>query len=126
VPVGDLRISVTDSDDDVAELRALYETILDDDVLRSARKSLNPGVPAEGKMGAGETIELVLTNTAAFTAFATCVKAWLDSRRSKLVLKVEGPGGKSEIVADGVNVVTSAALNRAMDIAQGAVGEASR
>jgi hypothetical protein len=89
-------------------------------------KALVPGEPQAGHMGAEDVIRLVLDNAALIAAFATCTKAWLESRKSTLKLTVQGPAGKAEVVADGVNVATATAVQRAFEIAQGTIGEAAR
>ncbi|WP_433717181.1 effector-associated constant component EACC1 (plasmid) [Nocardia sp. CA-084685] len=124
--MSEFQISVTGTDDDVDALHDLYAVVIDDDQLRTVRKSLVPGEPQAGHMGAEDVIRLVLDNTALIAALATCTKSWLQSRKSTLKLTVQGPAGKAEVVADGVNVATTTAVRRAFEIAQGTIGEAAR
>ena len=75
-------------------------------------------------MGAEDIVRIALDGTAA-TAMATCVAAWINSRRSKLRLRVKGKKREVEIIVDGRGAVTKEAVKRALDIAEGTVDGAS-
>ena len=122
----DLRIGITGTDDDVAELHSLYEAILEDGELRPARKSLEEGRPAPGEMGLDEIVRLAL-DADLITAVASCITAWLTAKRGRLHVVVQGPGGSARIDAEGTEAVTRESVSQALELATGRPnGEAAR
>ena len=115
----EFRVSITDADDDVAELHELYASILDDAELRAARKSLVPGEQGSGRMGTEDFIRLFLDNPGLDTALSTCFAAWLANRtrrsRVKVIIRANG---SAELVADKDNVVTAVAVAQALKTAR--------
>ncbi|MEC3919432.1 effector-associated constant component EACC1 [Nocardia sp. CDC160] len=90
-------ISISDAEDDVAELGSLFNAIVDDDDLRSVRKQLVGGESVAGTLGAEEIIKLVVESAPLMAAVTACVNAWLSSRRTKFTLKI----GQNEISVNG-------------------------
>ncbi|MEC3953812.1 hypothetical protein VMT65_12300 [Nocardia sp. CDC153] len=90
-------ISISDAEDDVAELGSLFNAIVDDDDLRSVRKQLVGGEAVAGTLGAEEIIKLVVESAPLMAAVTACVNAWLSSRRTKFTLKI----GQNEISVNG-------------------------
>jgi hypothetical protein len=124
--VTELKLAVRGTDDDLEQLHDLYAAILEDDELRPAKKSIVSASPEPGHMGSEDILQLVLTNTALLTALTSCATTWLQSRRSRLKLVVQGPAGEAEVVADGLNSVTPETVKQALEIARGTTREASR
>lgn len=124
--MGELRISIIETNDDVAELHDLYETIADDGDLRAVRKSLEPGEPGVGQMGAEEWIRLILDNPGLYTAVSSCVAAWLASRKPRrLRLVVRGDdGATTEVEIDGIKKVAVEDLLNALDTVRKKPGDA--
>ncbi len=110
----DFLIQVTDSDDDVAELRDLYSALLDDDELRTAKKSIVAGRPSGEQMGFEDVLRLVLENPGLDTAVSSCVVAWLTARKSRRLKIVLRANGTAEIEADGVGKVTAGDVMKAL------------
>ncbi|MBH0120021.1 hypothetical protein I0Q12_11040 [Rhodococcus sp. CX] len=122
----EFHLSIAGSQDDAEELRDLYAAILDDNELRTARKSVVQGAPKEGQMGAEDTIRLVVDSPALWTAVSSCVTAWLATRESRLRLVVHAIRS-SEIESDGHRDVTSAEVNQALiEASEGSRDEAAR
>ncbi|MFF3573756.1 hypothetical protein ACFYXQ_38970 [Nocardia jiangxiensis] len=122
----EFKISVTESDDDVEELRALYSELLGDGELRTARKSLAPGRGHADTMGFEDVARLVLDNPALDTAFSTCVTAWLTTRGRRKLKIVLRANGTAEIDATGVREITATDVIEALNVARnGSDGPAS-
>ncbi|MFD3702197.1 hypothetical protein ACFWUP_03535 [Nocardia sp. NPDC058658] len=114
-----LTISIADTADPHELLRSLYNEILVDDDLRPAEKALVPVQSDPSKMGAGEIIQLVLTDPVFVGGLTTCITTWLATHRTKLRIVFHGPAGKSEVSVDagtslGKNTIRDA-LDRAFE-----------
>ena len=118
----EFMFSITNAEDDAAELNDLYSAILDDRQLRAAKKSLAPGQPGAGQMGAEEVIRIVLENPGFYTAASTCVSAWLASRQSRLKVIIRA-NGSAEIEADGINPITATVVEQALNAARKEQGD---
>ncbi|MFD3592358.1 hypothetical protein ACFWU5_06480 [Nocardia sp. NPDC058640] len=115
----ELTISIADTTDPQQLLRSLYDEILVDDELRPAEKALVSAQPDPSKMGAGEIIQMVLTDPVFIGGLTTCITAWLATHRTKLSLVFHGPAGKTEVSVDagtslGKKTIREA-LERALD-----------
>jgi hypothetical protein len=125
--MNEITMSISESNDDTAELRSLYSAIVRDDDLRPAQKGILPGPPKDGQMGAEDLIRFVAEDAALISALSTCITAWLVSRKSKLKIVVSGPSGqKAEVTAEGLHIGDDAAVRSALDIARGVGDGASR
>ncbi|MFE5285431.1 hypothetical protein ACFRAQ_10720 [Nocardia sp. NPDC056611] len=92
-----ITISITDADDDIAELASLFEAIVVDDDLRAVHKRLISGEPVPDALGATELIKLVVESAPLMGAVTACVTAWIASRTTKFTLRI----GDSEISVKG-------------------------
>ncbi|MEU1432215.1 hypothetical protein ABZ412_34635 [Nocardia sp. NPDC005746] len=92
-----ITISITDADDDIAELASLFEAIVVDDDLRAVHKRLISGEPVPDALGASELIKLVVESAPLMGAVTACVTAWIASRTTKFTLRI----GDSEISVKG-------------------------
>ncbi|MGK8501297.1 effector-associated constant component EACC1 [Nocardia asiatica] len=126
----ELTVAIVESDDDVSELRSLYSSFLDDDEIRPLRKRLVAGVPGDGQMGTADDVIALLLDpafaTTAVESIAACITTWLGTRRSKLKIVVRGPGGSAKVVVTSRGPANEADVLRALEIARGGTGEASR
>lgn len=92
-----ITISITDADDDIAELASLFEAIVIDDDLRAVHKRLISGEPVPDALGAEEVIKLVVESAPLMGAITACLTAWIASRTTKFTLRI----GDSEISVKG-------------------------
>lgn len=92
-----ITISITDADDDIAELASLFEAIVVDDDLRAVHKRLISGEPVPDALGASELIKLVVESAPLMGAVTACLTAWIASRTTKFTLRI----GDSEISVKG-------------------------
>ncbi|MFD7846643.1 hypothetical protein ACFV4K_27360 [Nocardia sp. NPDC059764] len=104
-----ITISITDADDDIAELASLFEAIVVDDDLRAVHKRLISGEPVPDALGATELIKLVVESAPLMGAVTACVTAWIASRTTKFTLKI----GDSEISVKGD--VSEAVVRQALE-----------
>ncbi|MBL1074055.1 hypothetical protein JK358_06570 [Nocardia sp. 2] len=115
----EILLAVHDSDDDVAELKSLFDELVVDDELRALRKEI-ARTPRAGTLGAEEIIRIVIDAPEFWGAVTTCVVAWLRMRRPQLRLKLSRPDGlHAEIVAIGGEAVNEAQVLEAIDIVRG-------
>ncbi|MEU1208891.1 hypothetical protein [Nocardia sp. NPDC005825] len=104
-----ITISITDADDDIAELASLFEAIVVDDDLRAVHKRLISGEPVPDALGATELIKLVVESAPLMGAVTACLTAWIASRTTKFTLKI----GDSEISVKGE--VSEAVVRQALE-----------
>ncbi|APA99415.1 effector-associated constant component EACC1 [Nocardia seriolae] len=122
----ELVLAVEASGDDVEELHSLFEAMVEDDELRSARKSLDRGQVRGGTLGAEEAIRVVVDSAALCTALSTCIVAWLRMRRPKLRMTFTGPdGAHAEIDATGAQAVEQVQVLEIIDRVRGVADDAS-
>ncbi|MGW4352231.1 effector-associated constant component EACC1 [Nocardia sp. NPDC004582] len=104
-----ITISITDADDDIAELASLFEAIVEDDDLRAVHKRLIHSDPLPEVLGAEEIIKLVVESAPLMGAVTTCVTAWIASRTTKFTLRI----GDAEITVKGD--ISEDAVRQALD-----------
>lgn len=116
--VTEFRISVAGTDDDVAELHDLYASLLDDDELQTAHKTVELGQPGRGEMGAEDIVRLIVDNPGLDTAISTCVTAWLATRKSRRLKLIIRANGSAEIQADGITRIAPEDVAQALKLAR--------
>jgi hypothetical protein len=85
--------------DDVAELTALREWLRGERALAGAVRTVRTP-PGESELGAGpDLLAVALGSGGAGVAFAKALAAWLQTRRSDVVITVKSPSGSVTIEA---------------------------
>lgn len=106
-------LSISDCGDAVAELHSLYAAMLDDDELRTVRKTLVPAPPEGGRLGAEEIIRVIVESKPLLGAVTACVTAWIAARKPKARLTI----GEITIELDG-RAATDDSVRAAIELAQ--------
>lgn len=114
--MAEITLCIQDAPDPQGETRALYEAITEDGRLRQGRKELRAEPGEIGDMGAGEVISFATENKDVLLAMASCISAWLATRRSKLTVVLRGHGREATVNAEGVGVANEEAVRQALEI----------
>ncbi|MEV6218853.1 hypothetical protein [Nocardia sp. NPDC051833] len=114
----ELNFMISHADDAAAEIDSLYKNIVEDDSVLKIKKSISRAQLNADDMGAEDVIRLILEPSVT-AALSACVTAWI-TRKSRLRIKVVGPGGMAEIDVNGhVKPSTIETVTRAIEVAVG-------
>jgi hypothetical protein len=120
----ELSLSINASADDTSELQNLYSELVESDELQVVEKRLVRGQAGADELG-GEDIVRLLLDPDLLSALATCVSAWISTRKTTLRLLVRGTSKSVELEVDSAKVITTDEVRRALEIAGNAVNETS-
>ena len=99
----DMLIKVTSANDEM-QLRALYDWLLREDDLRTARIAWMDVPPEAEKMGAlSDTLVVSLGAGGVGVALVQSLTTWLRTRGTDIRLKITGPHGEMEVTAKQVH-----------------------